>query len=340
MSAQSDYSANISTSESAVSGAFGVGMDYFQANSEERRRIAANATTLEEDEWKTLSDRMVEVYRRNLNVISDIRNAGLTRSISLATMVDTWQKRTEFTAADISVDGESTSDEDRITYSTVGVPVPIVHKDFRISDRELMESRNMGNDLRTEGVAEATRAVTELLEELVIDGWNTEVPDHNDDTWNLYGLRTHPDRNTVSANDWGTSSNIRDSFVAALNAMDEDNRTGGNFYTYVAPPQWREFRAAIDPDGDGNMTVRERITNEFDQELGPIRRAEKLPDGEMLMVDMSQDVVELAEAEDTQVIEWQSGSGMTNYLKVMASLAPEIKSDAHGQSGIVQVTGI
>lgn len=332
--------ANVSTSEEAVDGAFGVGMEYFMSNAEKRKEIAANATTLEEDEWETLSDRMVTVYQQTTVGIEDLQSAGLTRNLSLATKVDLWQERNEMSEADVSMDGETRSQEDRTTYQTSGVPIPIVHKDFRISDRDLQSSRRMGNDLRTDGVAQATTTVTEMLERILFEGWNPTVRDSDGDTWTLYGYTTHPDRNTVSGSDWGTAGNIRDAFVSSLDALDNDERTGGGFWSYIAPPQWRQFRSAIDPDGDGNMTVRERVLNEFDSEIGAVRRAPFLDDGEMVMVDPSPDVVELAVAEDVQTIEWQSGSGMTNQYKVMAAMAPEIKSDNTGQSGVVHVTGI
>lgn len=333
-------SANVDTSEAAVSGAFGVGMDYFMANDEERKKIAANATTLEEDEWRTLTDRMVQVYQSELVGIQDLRNAGLTRSLSLATMVDLWQDMSEFTEAEVSMDGETRSEEDRTTYSTDGVPVPIVHKDFRVSERELQSSRRLNNDLRTDGIANATRVVSETLEDILFTGWSPTVADERGDTFTLYGYTDHPDRNTYTGSDWGTPDNIRDDIVAMLDELDKDERDQGNFWLYLAPEQWREFRSAVDPDGDGNQTVRRRVLNEFDQEIGAVRRATRLSDGTAVMVDPSPDVVELAVAEDVQAVEWQSGSGMTNHYKVMAAMAPEIKSDQTGQSGVVHTTGI
>lgn len=326
--------------EDAVAGAFGVGMDYFMANEEERQEIAANATTLEEDEWRTLTSRMVDIYEDTMVGVADLQSAGLTRNVSLATRVDLWQKRNNFTEADVSMDGETRSSEDRLHYSTEGVPIPIIHKDFRIAQRVLESSRRMNNDLRTDEVAAATEVVTEMQENLLFNGWSRNITDQRDDTFTLYGYRNAPDRNTVTGSDWGTASNIRDDFVSMIDAMDDDNRTGGGYYLYLAPPQWRQMRSAVDPDGDGNMTVRQRLNEEFGAELGAIRRAEYVPDGEAVMVDMSQDVVELAVAEDTQLIEWQSGSGMTNHFKAMSAMAPEIKSDAEAQSGIVHTTGI
>lgn len=332
--------ANIDLSEEAVAGAFGVGMEYFMANTQERKRIAANATTLEEDEWETLSDTMVRTYKANLVGIQDLQDAGLTRDISLATMVDLWQDMSAFTEAEVSMDGEAQSDEDRINYATQGVPVPIVHKDFRISERELQSSRRLNNDLRTDGIAEATRVVSEMLESILFEGWDPTYRDQDGDTFQLHGYTNHPDRGTVSGSDWGTPDNIRDDVVSALDTLDDNNRTGGGFWMYIAPPQWQQWRSSVDPDGDGNLTVRQRVMDEFDAELDMVGRAEFLPDGEAVLVDPSPDVVELAVAEDIQAVEWSSGSGMTNFVKILAAIAPEVKSDSAGNSGVVHLTGI
>lgn len=339
-------SANNATVETASSfnlgGAFGAGMEYFSANADERKKIVANAETLEKDEWETISDTVVQVYQDRRVGIQDLENAGLVRNISLATIFDTWQDVSAMTEAEVSMDGESVSEYDRVTYGDNSAYIPIVHKDFTIGERELMSSRRLNNDLRTDAVAAATEQVVIKAEQILFQGLNPDSRDDDGDTASVDGYTTHPDRNTVSGSDWGTAGNIRDDIVSMLNDLDDDNRTPGNtgFWLYIAPPQWQEFRSAIDPDGDGNLTVRERVLDEFDSELGAVRRAEFLPDGEAVMVDPSPDVVELAVAEDVQTVEWESGSGMTNHYKVLWSGAPEVKSDSGGRSGISHATGI
>lgn len=332
--------ANVETGTDAVAGAFGVGMDYFMANEDEKKKIIANNTTLQRDEWETIKDEMVATYRREAYGVPHLRNAGLTRNISLATKVDIWQKRSSLTDPEVSMDAENRSDEDRLVYDYDGVPVPIVHKDFRIGDRDLQTSRNLGNDLQTDTVSEATEVVTRGLDDLLFNGWEAQVSDARNQTFDLYGYTTHPDRVQYSGSDWGTVDNIRDDIVGILDELDQNDRDAGGFWLYLAPAQWRQLRSAIDVDGDGNNSLRQRIMNEFDQEIDQIFRAHHLEDGQAVMVDPKPDVVELAIAEDVQTIEWQSGSGMTHNFKVMSAMVPEIKSDWEGKSGIVHATSL
>lgn len=334
--------ADISLSGEPIDKAYAMGLDYFEDyEPDERLDIVAANSTLQRDEWNQLNETVLQTYKANLVAVTDLQNAGLTRNVSLATKVDMYETINEFTEANVSMDGETDGDEDRPVYSLEGVPIPITHKEFRVSNRDLQSSRRLGNDLQADGAAASTRVVSEMLERLIFNGWDAAVTGDRGNQFPLYGYTTHPDRNTVTGTgDWGTASNIRPDVVAMLDALDEDNRTGGGFWLYLAPPQWREFRAAVDPDGDGNLTVRERIMDEFATEIGMVRRAEYLPDGEAVMVDPAADVIELVTAENIQMIEWQSLSGMTEHFKVMAAMAPEIKSDSLGQSGVVHTTGI
>jgi hypothetical protein len=331
--------------------AWGAGSDwFFNMDLSERRQYAANAmasnaSTLERDEYETLSDRIIRTYKRNLSGLADLQDQGLVRNVSLATQVDLWQTVTEVTEADITMDGEDQAANDRIEYNTQGVPIPIVHKDFRIPERELQTSRNMGNDLRTDTAAEVSRAVTEMAEQMLFQGWNPTVDTARGDDWQVYGYTDSSVSASVSGSDFGTAGNIRDVFTATIDKLMDDNNqqpAGDGFLTYISQTQYRQYRNAIDPDGDGNMTVRERVENEFDMELGDVKSVPDyvLPDGEMVMVNPAPDVVELALAEDMQTLEWSSGSGMTNFYKVLWSGAPEIKTDAKNNYGVAHVTGI
>lgn len=344
--------ANVTNAESMDYGgaAWGAGWDWFSMNQNQRKAYAANAmasnaSTLERDEYETLSDRIIQTFKRALVGLDDLQEQGLTRNISLATQVDLWQTMSEVTEADITMDGEDQADNDRIEYTTEGVPVPIIHKDFRIPQRELETSRRMNNDLRTDTAAEVSRAVAEMANQMLFQGWNPGVSTERGDTFEVYGYTSSDVAAPVSGSDFGTESNIRDAFVGAIDKLTDENNqepAGDGFLTYISQTQYRQFRSAIDPDGDGNLTVRERVENEFDMELGPIQSVPDyvLPDGEMVMVNPTPDVVELALAEDMQTIEWSSGSGMTNFYKVMWAGAPEIKTDSKNNKGVAHVTGI
>jgi len=333
----------------SLNGAWGYGWDYFNADKETKKqmaanRLASNDSTLERDEYETLSDRIITSFKDELVGIEDLQDRGLTRNISLATQVDLWQTLSEVTEAEVTMDGEAQADNDRVEYETQGTPVPIVHKDYRIPERELQTSRQMNNDLRTDNAGEVARVVARRMEQLLFQGWNPSVDTERGDSFQLYGYTNPEVSDPVSGSDFGTAGNIRDVFVESINTLDDNNQTpaGDGYITYLSKRQYQQFRSAIDPDGDGNLTVRERVMDEFDRELDMVRPVPDyvLPDGEGVMLNPTEDVVELALAEDIQTIEWTSGSGMTNFYKVMMAGAPELKTDFTGRVGVAHITGI
>lgn len=342
--------ANFATNDEIdLSAPWSYGEDYWFLNKDEKKQVAANylasnASTLERDEYESLSDRVTSTYKDELVGINDLQEADLTRNISLATQVDLWQQLSEVTEAEASMDGEAQGQNDQVEYTTQGAPVPIYFKDYRIPQRQLMTSRRMNNDLRTDNAGEMSRAVARLMDQILFQGWEPAVDTARGDSWKLYGYTDTAVSASVSGSDFGTPGNIRDVFVETINTLDDNNQNpaGDGYWTYISKTQYQQFRSAIDPDGDGNMTVRERVLDEFDAELGQVKSVPDyvLPDGEMVMVNPTPDVVEYAQAEDLQTIEWSSGSGMSNFYKIMAAGAPEIKTDAKGQVGVAHVTGI
>jgi len=317
----------------------GMGYQYLAANKQQKGQIRANATSLEEDEWETLDETVFRVAQETLTAVQDLRNAGLTRSISLATQIDKWQTTNDFEEADVDMSGTTGGESQRTAYTTEGVPVPIVHSDFNVSMRELESSRNMGDDLETLNAAKASRQVSEKLEDLLFNGWEA-VTDGNSNSYNLYGYLSHPDRNTVSGSDFGTAANVRPAIVESAEALSADNYnydSGRGSWLYLNSTQYDEL-LQDDPDDDSTDSLLETMQSTFDWLT--IQRADKVPAGTGVMVKPQQEVVDLSVAEDIQTVQWEEQGGMELYFKVMAAMAPRLKSDFDGQMGVVEITGI
>lgn len=329
-------SANVSTRNDLDSG---IGYEYLRANSEQKKAIRANATSLEEDEWETLDDTVYRVAQETLSGIQDLRSAGLTRSISLATQIDKWQTTNDFEEAQVDMSGTTEGENQRTAYTSNGVPVPIVHSDFQLSMRELESSRNMGDDLETLNAAKASRQVSEGLEDLLFNGWDA-VTDGNSNTFNLYGYLTHPDRNTVSGSDFGTASNVRPTIEGIAQTLSGDNYaydSGRGVWFYLNSEQYDQL-LADDPDNDSSDTLLDTMESTFS--WLNIRRADKVPAGTGVAVKPQPEVVDLSIAEDIQTVQWEEKGGMSLLYKVMGAMAPRLKSDYDGQMGVVEVTGI
>lgn len=308
-----------------------------QANAaKQAAQFRANAT-LRKDEWKTLDERLIEIAQENLVLVNDLRSRGLTVNEDLATLIREWETTNEFSDADVDMSGESSGSDDVSTFTLNGTPLPIVHKSFHVKRRQLLASRRRGQALDMTNQSKAARKVMEGLEDMTIDGWGGTV-----DGYQVYGFRNHPDRNQVAGTDWSAATDpaatARDDILSTVEAIENADYGGSQYVLGVNRTQWQELRR-FDTGTDEERGVLERLRNEFGDTID-MMQVPRLPNGEAIMYRPVQDVVELANASDIQNVEWESPSGWTSHMKVMASMTPIIKSDDTGASGVAHLTGI
>lgn len=322
-----------------------------QSTAPEGSRLAQNAaqqaaqfranSRLRKDEWKTLDDRLVDVAQANLVLVDEIRSRGLTVDEDLATLIREWESTNEFDDADVDMSGETAASEDASTFTLNGTPLPIVHKSFHIKRRQLLASRRRGQGLDLSNQAKAARKVMEGLENMLINGWGSSV-----DNYSVYGLTNHPDRNTLSStSDWDDYTNndadsVRGDILDAIEA-NENADYGPEGEAYIAAFGRGAYQSLRRWD---TGTSQERgLIERLDEELDEVQswiRADFMDDGEAVLFKPVRDVLELANASDIQNVEWESGSGWTMHMKVMASMTPIVKSDDDGNSGIAHMTNL
>ena len=121
---------------------------------------------LRKDEWEHYDSAILDVARMRLNGVADLFNAGLTYSLPNPlgkTMIE-WERVGDMTDADVTMSGLTDTDNDRVTFDLQQLPVPIIHKDFRLNIRALAASREKGEPLDTMQVRLATQLVAEKAE--------------------------------------------------------------------------------------------------------------------------------------------------------------------------------
>lgn len=290
---------------------------------------------LRENEWTEVDTAALAAARPPLKVVSELRKRGLVKPLGgLGSLVSQWYMRSEITPAKVSMNGQG-ADRDLPDLRMAGVPVPIVHKEFAIDIRNLLASRRLGDGLDVSGAEEAARVVAESYDDLVLNGNSTIVIGG----MGIYGLRTHPNRNSDTAGnfgggDWGTVGNAYKTVTGMIAAAMTD-RHYGPYMLYVSEAQYIDLLVVYD-DGTGHTQLKRIL------DLPQIEGVEMLPNlpaGEVLLVQMTGEVIRLAEAMDIQVREWASPDGMNSVFRIMLCGTPEIKARYDGKSGIVHATG-
>lgn len=321
-----------------LEGGDAIAWQQLNANADQRRQIRANATSLEEDEWEQMDEAVMQEALRPLNLVNAIEGAGLTHDVSMSVTESTWQVRSgEFTEAERTMDARSRSEEDAPAYGKDGVPIPIIHKDYRIGHRELAVSRSQNTALDTAMAEDAGRVVGELLERQVLEGWDATF----NSNFQMYGLLNHPDRNTYTGGDWSDGPTAKSDVQNMVYALEDDNfyANSTGYWLVLADQQARHLNEDYKPSVDVDRSTREKVM-EVDG-VENIVRTPYMPAGEAVMFKPVSKVFDLArDPSGVQNIQWESHGGMETHNKVMALQAPRVKSTYAGRCGIVHTTGM
>lgn len=302
--------------------------------------INTNAT-LRRDEWKQLDDSLLEVSRQRLGGAQDLIDMNLTYNLgnALGTTVLEWHDVSDAMEADLTMDGITRSTGDRPKFQHNYLPIPIIHVDYEINARALEASRRLGNPLDTTSAERAARKVLEKLEDMLFTNTTYAFGEKDDRTRNsIYSYINHPDRNQVTlAANWDSSSKTAANILSDVIAMKQASIDAYHYgpWTLYIPTS---YETVLDEDYDTTTpgtTIRERILKISGIEK--IKVIDRLTDDNVLLVQMTSDVVRLVRGMGLQNIQWKEEGNFVTKYKVMTIQVPQIRSDQNGKSGIVHL---
>ncbi len=279
--------------------------------------LVTNAT-LRKDEWEMIDARVNEVMRERLTIVDDLRGRGLVTKVGLGTTLRVTERLEDFAAADVSYDGDTAPLKDKPSFLRDTIPVPVVSKDFQISWRQLEASRTRGEALDTTAAALAARKVRDRLQDLFVNGFG-----HGPAGGSIPGIANAANRQTLTlTTDWDLSG--ADIIADVLRMLETAYAVNlfGPFFLYVPKNYW----ATIQDDystAKGDRTFLERILAFSDVES--VRPLDTLADDNVIMVQMTEDVIDLSEAQAITTVQWDKNPFVTNF-RVLSVGGPHIKS--------------
>jgi uncharacterized linocin/CFP29 family protein len=300
-------------------------------------QIVQNANaTLKYNEWRLIDDAVTRVAKERLTVVQEIRSRGLVYNLpnGMAHTILTTQRMGDITPATVSMEPARRSERDRPEFDLLNLPLPIVHKDFGFTARQIAVSRNGGAPLDTTMVELATRRVAEEVEALTLGTAGTFTFGGA----SVYGFVNFPQRLTYSltpptSGSWNPQKTVND--ILAMRQIAANNFYFGP-YTLFMGTGWDTY---LDSDYivSGSIstggTLRERIlkTNMIDK----IVPAYYLTGYQIVLVQMTSDVVREVVGMDATTLQWEEQGGMEINFKVMAMIIPHLRADQNNQTGIV-----
>jgi uncharacterized linocin/CFP29 family protein len=304
--------------------------------------ININATaTLRRDEWKQLDEALVDISRYRLGGVQDLIDSGLVYNLgnAMGTTVLEWHDVSDAMEADLTMDGVTRSPGDRVVFQHNYLPIPILHVDYEINARVLASSRSLGNSLDTTSVERAGRKIYEKLENMLFTNTTYSFGGTDSRSNNtIYSYINHPDRNTVNLSiPWNASAMTA---AGLLQDVLEMKQASINDYHYGP---WKlyiptAYETVLDDDYDTTTpgtTIRERILKIAG--ITGIKVIDSLPANNVLLVQMTPDVVRLVRGMDLTNVEWNTEGGMVTKFKVMAIMVPQIRSDQALRTGVVHL---
>lgn len=310
-------------------------------NPKSYRSIQTNAGTLRRDEWKQLDDAVLAIAETRLNGVQDLIANGLVYNLgnAMGTTVLEWHDVSDAMEADLTMDGVSRSRGDRPVFQTNYLPIPIIHVDYEINARVLEASRKLGNPLDTTSAERAARKVALKLEQMLFTDTDYSFGAKDDRNRNkIYSYLNYPDVNDiVMETPWNGSGASGDTIVADVLRMKQTSIEAlhyGPWMLYIPTA----YETVLDGDYNSTTpgtTIRERILK-IDGIKG-VKVIDILPEDNVLLVQMTPDVVRLVRGLPIQNVEWQTEGKFITKYKVLTIQVPQIRSDAEGHCGIVRL---
>ena len=292
--------------------------------------------TLRKEEWKQFDAAILEAAQQRLVGVADLMAKGLTYNIAngLGTTVLEYEDQSDIEDAQISMDGTTRGNNDRPEFDINYLPLPITHADFQLNIRQLNASRTIGSPLDVTIASLKSRKIAESIEDTLFNGASTYT--YGGGT--IYGYTDFPHRNTVTLSEnWDAAGKTGEEIVADVLAMKQasiDDRYYGPWMLYVPTA----YETPLDDDfkAESDITVRERILK-IDGIQG-VKVVDKLTANNVVMVQMTSDVVRMVTGLPITNVEWTTEGGMIFRYKIMTIQVPQIRADQNDRTGIVHLS--
>jgi uncharacterized linocin/CFP29 family protein len=290
--------------------------------------------SLMREEWKYIDRAVIEAAQPELKAWADLRrSSSLVIPQGMGKTVVESSRINDITPAKISMDGITIADMDVLEGETVGTPLPIIHKDFQFSARQLAVARNGMIPLDTTSATYAARKVAQEVEKMTIGigaGAGYKFAGYEIQGYTNFSERLTYELTDPTSGGWTPKKLVQE--IIGMRKSAEDVGYGASKVLYVS----NDWAALLDEDYSdvkGSNTIRQRI-----QALDGISRISSLDylDGyQMLLVQLTPDVARAIVGMNLTTLQWEQQGGMQVRLKVMAIMVPQLRADFYNGTGIV-----
>lgn len=301
------------------------------------KSLVTNApATLLKDEWIQLDTAVIKAATPRLKFVADVRGRGLNYNIpnGMGSTVLQSQNVGDINGAVISMDGLKRGENDRPHFDIENLPLPIIHKDWFFSARELATSRKGGSPLDTTMAEMAGRKVAESVEQLALG----QLATYTFGGGTIYGLSNTPHAlsktlTAPTAQGWTPKTLVEE--ILEMRKQSQDAFHYGPWVLYFAP-SWDICLDQDYSDNKGDITLRQRIQQITG--ISAVTTLDYLTNYDVAMVQMTSDVIRMVIGMEIINIQWDTNGGLQKNFKTMCIIVPQFRADQNGNTGIVYGT--
>lgn len=303
---------------------------------EEAVLVHNGTALLRKNDWIAMDQEVERVAKPRLQLVGDLRSQGLEVIIpnGMAKSTFEYEATTDISRAITSMDGIRRGQSDRITFDLRGLPLPIISKDFSLSMREILISRNGGTPLDLTGASLASQRVAEEVERYAI-GLNDVYQFAG---YSVYGVRNFPQRLTKTLTlptAAGWTPNVLVNEIIAMRDQAKAAYHYGPFNLYFST-DWDTYLDQDFSAAKGDMTLRERIAKISGITL--VRSLDYLTTFQVFLIERNPNCMRIVVGMEMTTIQWNSPDGLEYNFKVMCIMVPQFKYDTNNNCGIVHGT--
>lgn len=298
--------------------------------------VTNTTSMLRKDDWLILDEAVVKAAKPRLRAVGDLRSAGLQYTIpnGMSKTVLQYERQTDINGATISMDGLRKGESDRPLWDLNNLPLPIIHKDFKFSLRQVAASRNGGSPLDTTTAELAARRVAEEAEQLLLGTTSSYTYGGG----SIYGYTNFPGRLTKAMTNPTTGGYSPSTTLNEVLAMKLQSQLAFHYGPWViySSPLWD-----VVLDGDYTLTGGNVTTSTLRARLKQIdgitdvRTLDYLTGYQIILVQQTSDTARIVVGMDIVTVQWETEGGMELNFKVMCIMVPQLRSDINGNCGIV-----
>jgi hypothetical protein len=308
-----------------------------------------NAATMRKEEWIQIDRAVMPPRRERLSAWDDLVSRNTIGGFNaMGKLTYEYQAQNDPMEAIVDMDPVADGRGDRVLFNLRSIPLPVIHCDFHFTARELAVSRNFGTPLDMTSAEACGRRIREKVEDLLLGieegteyGTVTTGAGTHTGLSKIYGYTNFPYRTTKVDLHSPSAANPEQIVEDVLEMMDlmYADKFYGPFILYHTTGYTRFLNDDYFRSGgtSATRTLRERLLQI--EGLSAIRRLDRFTSGsQLILVQMTPDVVQAINGMDITTVQWESQGGMRINFKVMAIMVPLLKANYAGETGIVHGT--